>query len=222
MRYWLAFIAALVTCPAAGAVGDYDSLVRLAQDWRRFETPAMRDCVPDYGAAAWRRRLPDCRPTASGCTGCTIQGWSAAQLVDQRLIEAEMNGLDFDLRVRQPWARDPSFYATVFGERSDVPQHEGRDGRPGDRPVRLPVPLVACRSAQPHLPARRHPGAAGPGEGEPARQQCPRPVDLRRGTLREQSEVLGSARGRDARHAHPGGHEARKPRRCRQGVAGQP
>ena len=36
-----------------------------------------------------------------------------------------MNGLDFDLRIRQPWARDPSFYATVFGERSDVPQHEG-------------------------------------------------------------------------------------------------
>ena len=41
-----------------------------------------------------------------------------------------MNGLDFDLRVRQPWARDPSFYATVFGERSDVPQHEGVTAAP--------------------------------------------------------------------------------------------
>src|SRR5437773_5631534 len=47
------------------------------------------------------------------------RGWPAAQIVDYRLIEAEMNGLDFDLTVRQPWARDPSFYATVFGERSD-------------------------------------------------------------------------------------------------------
>jgi hypothetical protein len=27
--------------------------------------------------------------------------------------------------VRQPWARDPSYYATVFGEESDVPAHEG-------------------------------------------------------------------------------------------------
>ena len=41
-----------------------------------------------------------------------------------------MNGLDFDLRVRRPWARDPSFYATVFGERSDVPQHEGVTAAP--------------------------------------------------------------------------------------------
>src|SRR5256884_4586172 len=41
-----------------------------------------------------------------------------------------MNGLDFDLTVRQPWARDPSFYATVFGERSDVPQHEGVTASP--------------------------------------------------------------------------------------------
>jgi len=46
------------------------------------------------------------------------------------LIEAKMNGLDFDLRVRRPWARDPSFYATVFGERSDVPQHEGVTAAP--------------------------------------------------------------------------------------------
>jgi hypothetical protein len=36
-----------------------------------------------------------------------------------------MNGMDFDLRVLKPWARDPSFYANVYGEDSDVPEPEG-------------------------------------------------------------------------------------------------
>ena len=36
-----------------------------------------------------------------------------------------MNGFDFNLRVLQPWARDPAFYATVWTEQSDTPAHEG-------------------------------------------------------------------------------------------------
>ena len=45
----------------------------------------------------------------------------ASQRGDYRLVEAEMNGLDFFLRVLKPWARDPGFYQTVFAEMSDVP-----------------------------------------------------------------------------------------------------
>ncbi len=36
-----------------------------------------------------------------------------------------MNGLDFDHRVRRPWARDPAFYVMMYPSRSDVPAHEG-------------------------------------------------------------------------------------------------
>ena len=36
-----------------------------------------------------------------------------------------MNGLDFDHRVRRPWARDPAFYVTIYAAQSDVPAHEG-------------------------------------------------------------------------------------------------
>ena len=36
-----------------------------------------------------------------------------------------MNGLDFDLRVLRPWARDPAFYKSVWTEQSDTPAHEG-------------------------------------------------------------------------------------------------
>ena len=36
-----------------------------------------------------------------------------------------MNGLDFDHRVRRPWAWNPAFYVTIFPAESDVPAHEG-------------------------------------------------------------------------------------------------
>ena len=45
--------------------------------------------------------------------------------MDYQLVRAEMNGLDFDIRVLQPWARDPAFYKSVFTEQSDTPAHEG-------------------------------------------------------------------------------------------------
>ncbi len=48
-----------------------------------------------------------------------------AQQIDQLLIRAEMNGLDLNLRVLQPWARDPAFYRSLWSEQSDTPAHEG-------------------------------------------------------------------------------------------------
>ncbi|WP_281821365.1 hypothetical protein [Sphingobium sp. BS19] len=56
--------------------------------------------------------------------------WTIAQQNDYRLIEAEMNAFDFNLRILKPWARDPSFYQTVFADQSDVPAHEGPSAAP--------------------------------------------------------------------------------------------
>ena len=52
-------------------------------------------------------------------------GWSIAEQVDWHLVRAEMNGLDFNIRVLKPWARDPAFYASVWTYQSDTPAHEG-------------------------------------------------------------------------------------------------
>ena len=132
MRSLLAFLSfGLAACPfPARAAGDYAELARLANDWRQFEQPTIKHCVPEYGASAMAAKADGLPAYRARLRAIDSQGWSAAQKVDQRLIEAEMNGLDFDLRVRRPWARDPSFYATVFGERSDVPQHEGVTAAP--------------------------------------------------------------------------------------------
>jgi|TARA_B100000745_G_scaffold300154_1_gene253016 hypothetical protein len=52
-------------------------------------------------------------------------GWPVAQQADHILVKAEMNGLDFDHRIRRPWASMPAFYATVFAAQSDTPAREG-------------------------------------------------------------------------------------------------
>ena len=51
--------------------------------------------------------------------------WPIAQQVDYHLVRAEMNGLEFDHRVRRPWAKNPAFYTMIFPAQSDVPAHEG-------------------------------------------------------------------------------------------------
>jgi hypothetical protein len=71
------------------------------------------------------------------------KGWSKSALVDYRLVQAEMNGLDFHLRVLQPWARDPTFYATFFGDMSDVPAHEGPFAHPNIDLYEFDYPLNA-------------------------------------------------------------------------------
>jgi hypothetical protein len=105
--------------------GEYDDLATLFAEWREFESPEIVDGVPDYSPAAmatqyaelprWKARLEALDPT----------DWSVPDQIDWHLVRAEMNGLDFDHRVRQPWTRDPAFYVTIFPSESDVPAHEG-------------------------------------------------------------------------------------------------
>ena len=132
MRSWQASIFFIVVaCPgAASAANGYTSLLQLAEEWRGFEQPAVNHCVPDYGAEAMRAKAVALPAFRARLDAVDTHDWTPSQQVDHRLLDAEMNGLDFDLRVRRPWARDPSFYATVFGERSDVPQHEGVTAAP--------------------------------------------------------------------------------------------
>jgi hypothetical protein len=127
----IAMTAAPATAAASvPAAAGHAQLVQLFDDWRAFTHPEIVRGRPDYsaksmvakaaGLAAFRRRLAAMDTT----------GWSASQRGDYRLIEAEMNGLDFFLRVLKPWARDPGFYQTVFAEMSDVPAHEGSFAEP--------------------------------------------------------------------------------------------
>ncbi|NNF39449.1 MAG: DUF885 family protein [Gemmatimonadetes bacterium] len=118
-------LLAMPGCRAASAQSSYADLVDLFEEWRTFERPQFADGVPQYtveamaaqqrALASWKERL----------WAFDIEAWPIEQQIDWHLVRAEMNGLDFDHRLRRPWARDPAFYVTMYPAESDVPAHEG-------------------------------------------------------------------------------------------------
>ena len=109
--------------PAPGT--SHAELVAFFSAWREFEEPPMLDGVPDYSAATMAAQHVALAGWMEALAAFDTTGWSVEEQIDWHIVRAEMNGLDFDHRVRRPWARDPAYYASVFAARSDVPAHEG-------------------------------------------------------------------------------------------------
>jgi hypothetical protein len=109
--------------PAAG--GRYEDLVSFFRDFRAFQKPKLVDGVPDYSAAAMAAQQGQIEAYRKRLAAIDPSGWPIAQQVDWQIVRAEVNGLDFDHRVLEPWANNPAFYVTVFGEESDQPAREG-------------------------------------------------------------------------------------------------
>ncbi len=116
--------ATAVAAPPTGS-GSHQDLVTLFEQWRAFERPTFTDGVPDYTADAMARQHTALSEWQAQLDAFDPSGWSTEEAIDWQLVRAEMNGLDFDHRVRQPWARDPAFYVTIYAAESDVPAHEG-------------------------------------------------------------------------------------------------
>ena len=119
----LFFIAAL---PANAQANDsYDNLVSLFEEWRAFETPPLVDSAPDYTKETTKKRHKALKKLQKKLQTIDISSWPVEQKVDYHLVRAEMNGLDFFIRVLKPWVRDPAFYQQVWTYQSDTPAHEG-------------------------------------------------------------------------------------------------
>ena len=116
--------------PMEPVMTSYDSLTALFAEWRAFARPELHDGVPDYGAAAIARKVAALPGWRVRLKAIDPAGWPVEQRTDYRMVEAEMNGMDFDLRVLRPWARDPNFYVSFWPVRSDVPQREGPVSEP--------------------------------------------------------------------------------------------
>ena len=133
LRLALAVPAAVAAAPVMAAqapASTHQQLVTLFAEWRAFNHPAIVRGRPDYSAATMAAKDAGLSAFKQRLAAIDTNGWSASQKGDYRLVEAEMNGLDFFLRVLKPWARDPGFYQTVFPEMSDVPAHEGPSAEP--------------------------------------------------------------------------------------------
>ncbi len=122
--------AADAPAPGAALQNSPAAITTLFTEWRAFVKPKIAAGVPDYGPAAMARMATALPHWQARLAALDRRGWNLQAQNDFRLIEAEMNALDFNLRVLKPWARDPSFYQTVFGEESDVPAHEGPSAQP--------------------------------------------------------------------------------------------
>ena len=122
-------IVAVVTLMASpgvfAAAGSYQDLLALFKDWQAFERPALRDGAPDYTAAAIDRKHAELPRYVARLEAIDSSQWPVEQRIDYELVRAQMNGLEFDIRVLQPWVRDPAFYMSLWTEQSDTPAHEG-------------------------------------------------------------------------------------------------
>jgi uncharacterized protein (DUF885 family) len=128
-RTWVIFVLGLCLmtsqATAAATQGGYDTLLALYRDWRALERPALRDGAPDYTAAAVARRHGQLRDYQARLAQIDPSGWPREQRIDYALVGAQMNGMEFELRWLQPWARDPAYYQSLWTEQSDTPEHEG-------------------------------------------------------------------------------------------------
>lgn len=110
---------------ASPAGSAFAELTALFTDWRAFEAPPLREGAPDYTAATFDRRQPAFEALQARLLAIDTTGWPVARQVDWRIVQAEMNGYDFNRRVLRSWVRDPAYYKSVWTARSDVPAHEG-------------------------------------------------------------------------------------------------
>jgi uncharacterized protein (DUF885 family) len=114
----------------AGGPANYQEFARLFVEWRAYLNPPMRSYLADYSPAAMQRKAAELPAFRQRLRSVDKSGWPVTAQNDWELVQAEMNGADFNHRVLMPWARDPTFYANVFAEWSDVPMHEGPYAQP--------------------------------------------------------------------------------------------
>jgi hypothetical protein len=124
MRFGLAMLAAMMMAGPVLASAPADLHALFAQ-WRRWHDARPASGVPDYSAKANAARAEGLKRFEAQLAAIDTNGWSAADQVDWQLVQAELNGLKFDLDVARPWARDPAWYVSIWTAQSDTPAHEG-------------------------------------------------------------------------------------------------
>lgn len=113
-----------LSAEAANESTGYGALVTLFEQWRTFEHPVMNNGVADYSARAMAAKAAALPRWQKRLAAIDTKSWPINQQNDYKLVKAEMNGLDFNLRVLRPWARDPAFYVSIWPMRTDVPSRE--------------------------------------------------------------------------------------------------
>lgn len=115
----------LLNTVAQTTTNSYSSLLQLCKELRLLERTSLPNGVPNYRKETILKIQQTLLQYKTRHAKMDTTGWSTEQRVDYVLLMAEMNALDYNCRILQPWVRDPAFYALVWNEQSDTPDHEG-------------------------------------------------------------------------------------------------
>ena len=137
------------SAPASASTSmSYDDLLTLFREWRAFQPPRMVDGIPDYTPEAMATQRGELAGYQQRLRSIDPGDWPIPQQVDYHVVRAEMNGLEFDHRVLEPWANNPAFYVTVFPEESDQPAREGPFATGGVELWQMDFPLSSENAAR--------------------------------------------------------------------------
>lgn len=101
--------------PAAGVGGPvqdtpgHAELVAIHEQVRAIRRPEVVDGIADTTPAATAARRQALQELRDRFDAIDAEQWAVAERVDALLVRAQMNALDFELRVVRPWSRDPGY-----------------------------------------------------------------------------------------------------------------
>jgi hypothetical protein len=102
-----------VGCNRSGSSADYQTLVKLFEELRQARQPSVKDGVADYTPAAIAAQRSRLAELSQRLLAIDFAGWPLAERVDYLLVQAQLDGLDFELTVLKPWSRDPGHYVDL-------------------------------------------------------------------------------------------------------------
>jgi len=106
---------------AGTAAGDYAELTSLFKDFREFQKRGdAGEALADMDAAM-KRKYRELKTFQGRLAAIDPSHWPVSEQIDYHLVRAEMNGLEFELRVLRPWARNPAFYGGRRGWQGSLP-----------------------------------------------------------------------------------------------------
>ena len=112
----LLFVSALFGgAPLVGqpVTGSRPEVAGVLDSLRRLRLPPQENGVPQYTApvlAQWRAGLARLQARHAALPSST---WPIADRVDHAVVGTQLAAFDFELRVLQPWARDPGHWADL-------------------------------------------------------------------------------------------------------------
>ena len=138
-----------------GAAGDYATLTAIHQE---FQTrPTITAGVPEYSPADLSAQRNALRQLGARLDAIDPHSWPVPQQVDDLLVRANMDALDFDHRIMRPWSRDPALYLDAVGRTPfadvPVPADELAALRDNLRSVPAVLDMARLQKSQPDLVA---------------------------------------------------------------------